>query len=199
LGSGEQWIERRDRLPGVLFEDGDVTAMNNIEDTKKKQFARHGIKTVLDVKFTTASEISVILADKAFRVSEPKLKELQKQPEQAKEGSVPSRVFKDHRTDENPYLSRSGRDSWKDEIVKCPSMSGIICVTKMIHHNMVDEVDRVMKAMEHEGEGQFYDDAPTLVACEKSKAYTREHNLLNYWLLPLEDLQKGTQYHNYIP
>jgi hypothetical protein len=26
-----------------------------------------------------------------------------------------------------------------------------------------------------------------------------EHNLLKYWLLPIEDLQKRTQYHNSIP
>jgi hypothetical protein len=26
-----------------------------------------------------------------------------------------------------------------------------------------------------------------------------EYNLLKYWLLPLEDLQRGTRYHNSIP
>jgi hypothetical protein len=77
-------------------------------------------------------------------------------------------------------------------------MSGSICVTKMIQH-MVDEVDRVMKGMKHDGEEQFYHDALTLMTCEKSKAYMLEHNLFKYWLLPLEDLQKGTRYHSSIP
>jgi hypothetical protein len=77
-------------------------------------------------------------------------------------------------------------------------MSGSICITKMIHP-MVDEVDRVMKGTKHELEGQFYHDALTLMMCEKSKAYMSEHDLLKYWLLPLEDIQKGTRYHNYIP
>jgi hypothetical protein len=95
----------RQRLPGVLFEDENVKAMNDIADTRKKHFARHGINTVLDVKLMTTSEICAILADKAFRVSERKFKELQKQAEQAKEGRVTSHVFKDHRTDANPYLS----------------------------------------------------------------------------------------------
>jgi hypothetical protein len=77
-------------------------------------------------------------------------------------------------------------------------MSGSMCVTKMVHH-MVDEVERVMKGTKHEGEGQFYHDALMLMTCGKSKAYMLEHNLLKYWLLPLEDLQKGTRYHKYIP
>jgi hypothetical protein len=71
-------------------------------------------------------------------------------------------------------------------------MSGSICVTTMIHH-MVDEVNRVMKGTKHEGEGKFYHDALTLMTCEKSKAYMLQHDLLKYWLLPLEDLQKGTR------
>jgi hypothetical protein len=77
-------------------------------------------------------------------------------------------------------------------------MSGSICVTKMIHH-MVDEVNRAMKGTKQEGEGQFYHDALMIMTCEKSKAYILEHDLLKYWLLPLDDLQKGTRYHNSIP
>jgi hypothetical protein len=198
LKSGGQWIEMRQRLPGVIFEEDDVTVMNDIADTRNGQFARHGINTVLDVKLMTKNKISVIVADKAFRVSEHKLRELQKQADQAKKGSVPSRIYKDHRQEDNPYLSRFWHDSWKDEIGKCSSMSGSICVTTMIHH-MVDEVNRVMKGTNHEGEGQFYHDTLTLMTCEKSKAYMLQHDLLKYWLLPLENLQKGTRYHNYIP
>jgi hypothetical protein len=33
----------------------------------------------------------------------------------------------------------------------------------------------------------------------KSKAYMKEHNLLKYWLLPLEKLQAGTRYNDSIP
>jgi hypothetical protein len=66
-------------------------------------------------------------------------------------------------------------------------MSGSICVTKMIYH-MCDEVDRVMKGTKHEGEEKFYHNALTLMTCETSKAYMCEHNLLKYWLLPIEGL-----------
>jgi hypothetical protein len=40
----------RQRLPGVLFEDDDIMVMNDLADTRKKQFSRHGINIVLDVK-----------------------------------------------------------------------------------------------------------------------------------------------------
>jgi hypothetical protein len=87
LKSGGQCIEMRQRLPGFIFEEDDVTVMNDIADTRKGHFARHGINTVLDVKLMTETEISVILADKAFRVSEIKLRELHKQAEQAKKAA----------------------------------------------------------------------------------------------------------------
>jgi hypothetical protein len=69
LKSVGQWIEMRQSLPGVIFEEDDVTVMNDIADTRKGHFARHGINTVLDVKLMNETEISVILTDKAFRVS----------------------------------------------------------------------------------------------------------------------------------
>jgi hypothetical protein len=61
-----------------------ILVMNDIADKIKIHFARHVINTVIEVKFMTQGEIYVILADKTFRVSELKLKELQKQAEQAK-------------------------------------------------------------------------------------------------------------------
>jgi hypothetical protein len=137
-------------LPGVIFEEDDVTVMDDIDDTRKRHFERHGINTVLDVKLMNETEIYVILEDKAFRMSERKLRELQKQVDKAEKVSVPSRVNKDHSQEHNHCLSRFGHDIWKDEIGKCSSISGSICVTTMIHH-MVDEVNRVMKGTKHEG------------------------------------------------
>jgi hypothetical protein len=72
-------------------------------------------------------------------------------------------------------------------------MSGSICFINMIHHNMVDKVDRLMRGKEYKGEGIFCHDALTLMMCKKRKAYMMcEHNLLKYWLILLEDLQQGT-------
>jgi hypothetical protein len=62
------------------------------------------------MKMITASEISAIMADKDFRVSESTLREWQTKAEQANQGSTPARIFKDDRENENPYLSRYGPD-----------------------------------------------------------------------------------------
>jgi hypothetical protein len=74
LQTGGQWVVKQDRLPGTLWENDCITTMNNIADKTKAKFAGHGINTVLDMKMMTVSEISAILGDKGFRVSEQKLK-----------------------------------------------------------------------------------------------------------------------------
>jgi hypothetical protein len=85
--------------------------MGNIAEKTTKKLKRHGLVTVLDMKMLTQTESSAILEDKDFRVSYGQIKEWHKAAQQANEGSVPSRVRKDHRKDENPYLSRYGRDA----------------------------------------------------------------------------------------
>jgi hypothetical protein len=53
--------------------------MNNIANTTKTKFAKYGITTVLNMKRLTSEQISVILGEKEFRVSEQKLKNGEKQ------------------------------------------------------------------------------------------------------------------------
>jgi hypothetical protein len=160
-------LEKRARLPGQLWEDDCITTMNDIANTTKTKFAKYGITTVLHMKRLTSEQISVILGEKEFRVSEQKLKKWREAAEKANTGSVPSRVSMDHRKEDNPYLSRYGT-TWKDKIRKCSAMAGCICVTKMLWH-MKDETDRVMKGTKYEGKGQFYHDALTLMTCTKQK------------------------------
>jgi hypothetical protein len=77
-------------------------------------------------------------------VSDGHIKEWHKAVQQENEGSVPSCVRKDHRKDENHYLSRYGCDAWMSTINKCSTLSGYRYVTEMIEH-MVKETQRVMK------------------------------------------------------
>jgi hypothetical protein len=194
-----QWVVKQDCLPGTLWENYCITTMNNFADTTKAKFAGHGINTVLDMKMMTNSEISTIVGETRDSVCQCRnLKKWQESAEQASEGSAPLRVTKDHKKDENPYLSRYGCDWWMEEIRKCTAMSSSIFVIQMIHH-MVDKIERIMKGTKYEGKGRFYHDALTLMTCNKSKAYMRQNDLLKYWLLPLEKLQEGTRYHDSIP
>jgi hypothetical protein len=110
LKSDGQWVKKRIRLPGQLYGNDSVMAMGNIAEKTATKLKRHGIITVLDMKMITQTESSAILKDKEFRVSDGQRKEWHEAAQQANEGSVPSRVRKDHHKDENPYLSRYGRD-----------------------------------------------------------------------------------------
>jgi hypothetical protein len=157
--------------------------MENIAETTRAKFEKHGITTVLGMKMITSTTISAIMGDKGCRVSETTLKKWQHAAEQAHEGGMSSWVRLDHRKEE------------KDEIRKCSAMSGFICVTKMVHH-MKEETDRIMEGTSYEGIGQFNHDALALMTCSNTKAYMQKNDSLKYWLLPLENLQVGTRYHN---
>jgi hypothetical protein len=50
-----------------------------------------------------------------------------------------------------------------------------------------------------EGKGQWYHDTLTLMTCKWTIAYLRKHDLLKYWVLPLQVMQEGTRYNNSIP
>jgi hypothetical protein len=65
-----QWVEKRTHFPGHLFENDSVMVLIKIAGKTAERLSRHGIKTLLDMKMITASEISAIMADKKFRVSE---------------------------------------------------------------------------------------------------------------------------------
>jgi hypothetical protein len=116
--------------------------MGNIAEKTAKKLERHVIITVFDMRMTTPTESSAILEDAYSRVSDGQIKEWQKPAQQANKGSVPSRVRKDHRKEENPYLSRYRRDAWVSAIHKCSALSGYRCVTEMIEQ-MVEETKKL--------------------------------------------------------
>jgi hypothetical protein len=181
LKTDGQWVKKRIRLPGQLYENDSVMEMGNIAEKTATKLKRHGIITVLDMKMVTQNESYAILEDTYFRVLDGQIKEWQKASQQAHEGSVPSRVRKDLCKDENPYLSQYRRDSWMSTIRQCSAFSGYRCVMEMIEH-MVDETQRVMKWTKHEGHGKFYHDALTLMTCKKSIKYMNDKDYFKHWL-----------------
>jgi hypothetical protein len=137
-----------------------------------ERLSKHGIKTLLDMKMITASEICAIMADTDFRVSESILRDWQANSEQANQGSTPARIHKDHRETDNPYLSRYGPDVWMNEIHQCSALSGYRCVMEVIDHTD-NETKRVMKGTKNEGQGLWYHDALSLMTCKKSIQYMK--------------------------
>jgi hypothetical protein len=193
-----QWVEKRTHLPGRLFENDSVMVLDKIAGKTAERLSKHGIKTLLDMKMITASEISAIMAYTDFRVSESTLKEWQENAKQASKGSIPARIHNDHIEDDNPYLSRYGPDVWITEIHQCSALSGYRCVTEMIYH-IDNETKRVTKETKNEGQGFWYHDALSLMTCKKSIQYMKAKCIFKNWLLPWGRLQEGTRYHESIP
>jgi hypothetical protein len=67
--TGGQWADNCSCLPAFLFENDCIAATTDIADTTKTKFARHTIKTMLDMKMMTAMEVTEIMKHKEFRVS----------------------------------------------------------------------------------------------------------------------------------
>jgi hypothetical protein len=112
-----------------LIEKDSVMVFDKIAERTAERLNKHGIKTVLDMKMMTASEIYVIVADTYFRVSVNTLREWQAKAKQANKGSIPAHIRKDHRRDKNHYLSRYEPDVWMTDIRKCSALSGYRCIT----------------------------------------------------------------------
>jgi hypothetical protein len=170
LGTGEKWVETRNHLPFILYEEDSITMMDKIAETTNAKFERHDIARVLDMKMISAATISVIKGENDVRVSEQSIKKWAAAAEKTHEGSVTPCVHMDHRIETNPYLSRYGSDYSMDEIRKCSAMSGFICVNKMVHR-MKKDTERVINGTSYEGKGQFYHDALTLMTCIKTKQH----------------------------
>jgi hypothetical protein len=57
LGTEGQWMETRNRLPGILYEEDSITTIYKIAETTKAKSERHGIAMVLDMKMISAATI----------------------------------------------------------------------------------------------------------------------------------------------
>jgi sarcosine oxidase gamma subunit len=123
--------------------------LDKIAGKSAERLIKHGMKTLLDMKMITASEISAIMADKKFRVSESTLRDWRAKAEQANQGSTPARIRKHHRENDNRYLLRYGPDLWMTKIRQCSASSGYRCFTEMIDH-IDNETKRVRKGTKNE-------------------------------------------------
>jgi hypothetical protein len=88
-----QWVETRTHLPGRLFENDSVMVLDKVAGKAAERLSKHGIKTLLDMKMIHASEISAIMADKNFRVSENTLRDWRAKAEQENRGSTPVKLL----------------------------------------------------------------------------------------------------------
>jgi hypothetical protein len=63
LATGGQCVEKRELLPGQLYENDSIMEMKSIAETTRAKFEKYGITTVLGMKISTSATISAIMGD----------------------------------------------------------------------------------------------------------------------------------------
>jgi hypothetical protein len=99
----------------------------------------------------------------------------------AKEGSAPP--LKEHRKEDNPYISKYGLDRWEVEIDKSSYMSSYVSIKKLIKH-MYNATNKNFAGTIHEDDWVWYHDALSLMTSKETIAWMKENDYYNKWLLP---------------
>ena len=146
----------------------------------------HGIQTIDDLLGNF---------DEINGISEKLMQSLMTQRVTAHVRKAPDNLFVDHKLQDNPYLSRYGSE-WEIEIAKVSMMSSYVCVTEMVMHIYEKSAD-IMKDTKYKDNWLFYHDALTLMKVEDCKDWMKGKGIFKHWILPMNDLNKGTSYYGH--
>ena len=164
----------------IYLEKKDSTkSMKGIGNVTLKQLSEHGVSIVKDVLTYDAGNMTSAL--RKIRTYIGHFKVLDSRPPPT-----------DHRKDDNPYESLYGR-TWRDEVINSTAMKPFVCITELVTH-IYKESEHIMKGTVHEDSWYFYHDALSLMTSSKRKIWMREKGYLDKWILPEENLNKGTRY-----
>ena len=104
----------------------------------------------------------------------------------------PASLSVDFKKADNPYKVRNPND-WEMEIKKVSHMSSYVCITDLISF-MFAESKRLMNGTKFENNWYFYHDALSLMKAKDAKEWMRKEGILDKWILPLNELNKGTSF-----
>ena len=68
-----------------------------------------------------------------------------------------------------------------------------VCITSLIKH-IYEESRRIMQNTKHEDNWYFYYYDLSLMTCADSIQWMKQEGINKHWLLPIEGLNKGTEY-----
>lgn len=104
----------------------------------------------------------------------------------------PALLSVDFKKAENPYKARNPND-WEMEIKKVSHMSSYVCITNLIRF-MFAESKRLMNRTKFESNWYFYHDTLSLMKTKDATEWMRKEGILDKWILPLNELNKGTSF-----
>jgi len=108
----------------------------------------------------------------------------------------------DYRTEENPFQARADVEGgdWEKDLDNHKDTKGLVCIEDMITHMMV-ETAKAYKGTAFEKTWVIYHDALSLMTAKETMKWMKtqkltgyDTNFLDHWILPQQDLNKGTKY-----
>jgi hypothetical protein len=188
LPHGGAWITGRRTPAEGVFELDTVDHLPFVAAAKRASLEAAGLCTVGAIKMLDTAGIQQ--AAPQCKMSPSVLSKLREAAQFAQPGSWTGAEI-DHRRFPNPYLSKYGAGAWKHEISQCTLMKDFCCVTSLIHH-MVDVTQEVMVGTHFQNNFYVYHDALSQLFCKRTKEYMVEHDVLKYFIVPVNELNKGT-------
>jgi len=181
LRSPGEWLKRT-RKKGEYWRTDDVGEVKGVGATSKSVLFENDVTTVGQLIDLDEAAMALVCASASTQVAN-KIRRAQVEARNSvKDGEAPAGE-KDHRKEENPYMSRYG-DDWEKEIAKTAALSGYALITEMIQH-IHDETQNMMKNTVHENDWFFYHDALSLMTCAKTVEWMRQKGLYERWLTPM--------------
>jgi hypothetical protein len=181
---------------GRIFDGDTLDKLQGCTVSMAEKLSLKGIDSLADLKSLSPEVKSGLVRDVAA-LTLAKLDKFIAEAANALAGSCP--LGGDHRTAENPYLSRYGTAEWEGQINTSTHMKKFKCVEDMIHR-MVRESEALYVGTENEGKPfYFYHDSLSLMTCKETQDFMRVNGYLKHWILPQLGLNKSTAWANMPP
>jgi hypothetical protein len=196
-GAATDWVTNQ-RPKGVIYSAEPVTAIPHVTDAMVDELAAYDVHTVGDWaeldEFIMTTDNFQEIADGVRGLGRASVVKHQATARAALPGLPP--VPKDHRKEDNPYLSRYGTD-WEAEIDADLKKNGDMCITHMVLH--LNEVCTEAFRGTPYGEGaadnwMFYHDALSIMACQQCRDWMASIGVLKRWFLPQHGCNAGTRW-----
>ena len=172
------WVQGT-REEDKLYLDDLLSKLKKVGKVTSKKMSDNGFICVADMKkIVDPDSISV------DGISKAAMKNIWEQTQQAIDSNVPP--SKDHRLEENPYLSKFG-DDWEVYLRKSSAFSSSIVITEYIKH-MMEASAKVMKGTKHENDWVVYHDALSIMTAAPTKKWMVDNDYMKRWILPSDDL-----------
>jgi hypothetical protein len=186
---GPFWITSNRK--NTLYREESITKVFGIAaKTYNRYFRPHNIHTVGDLMEyqEDPQALAALIKISVGRVVNFLADAISKSPN---DDPLPATSKMDHRTAENPYLSKYG-STWEDEIKKGTHVREFVNIQEVVEHIYLISRELFNPTSDPlKDDCFFYHDALLLMVCSETKNWMEGEGYLKHWVLPECGLQTG--------